>query len=84
MVYTTGMSKKYSHSFSFQEPWIPAKLGLVFVSLGYCARYFFEFIFMVNNESEFVRQLTRAIPALHKVDRVVQLAGGNPAPMKCL
>ena len=79
------MSKKYSYSFSFKEPWMPVKLGLlVFVSLGYCVRYFFEFIFMVNNENEFVRQLTHAIPALHKVDRVVQLTGGNPAPMKML
>ncbi|KJH85799.1 hypothetical protein UG46_15230 [Pseudomonas fluorescens] len=50
---------------------MPVKLGLlVFVSLGYCVRYFFEFIFMVNNEDEFVRQLTHAISALHKVDRV--------------
>lgn len=64
---------------------MPVKLGLlVFVSLGYCVRYFFEFIFMVNNEDEFVRQLTHAISALHKVDRVVQLTGGNATPMKML
>ncbi len=57
---------------------------VVYLLLGYCVRYFFEFVFVVGNEDELVRQLTHTVPALHMVDRVAQITGGNPVPMKML
>lgn len=79
------MSRKFSSQLSFRGAWGPINIGLVvYFLLGYCVRYFFEFVFVVSNENELVRQLTHTIPALHMVDRVAQITGGNPAPMKML
>ncbi|WP_134939616.1 hypothetical protein WJ803_20625 [Pseudomonas veronii] len=79
------MSKKISRQLSFRGTWGPINIGLVvYMSLGYCVRYFSEFVFVISNESEFIRSLTNTIPALQMVDRVAQLTGGNPAPMKML
>lgn len=79
------MSRKFSRQLSFRGAWGPINIGFVaYMLLGYCVRYFSEFIFVVSNESEFIRSLTNTIPALQMVDRVVQITGGNPAPMKML
>lgn len=79
------MLRKFSSQLSFRGTWGPINIGLVvYMLLGYCVRYFFEFVPVVSNEDELVRQLTHTIPALHMVDRVVQITGGNPAPMKML
>jgi hypothetical protein len=79
------MSTEFSRQLSFRGIWGAINIGfVVYLLLGYCVRYFFEFVFVVGNEDELVRQLTHTVPALHMVDRVAQITGGNPVPMKML